>query len=200
MKAHFLQRQLYNHKNELHFKESNGKTDSLVIYWTGVGVNQVQNTEIVPVLKRLHDKYHCKIVYSSDKKGDEDFIEYRTWSRDTWEEEMCEADIAFRWHDTSQAQYLKDANKVLAYMGAGLPVVMNPTEAERLVVEDGVTGLFASTPGEFETQMVRLITDPALRRSIGEAAHRAVWPQYSLRTQVEEIKSLLSDLRSRNGA
>ena len=113
-RAHFLQRQLYNDKNEFDYKSSSLKKDSLMVYWTGVGVNQKQNIPILPTLKRLHDTYHCRIVYSSDTDPHIDFVEYRKWSRDRWEKELLEADIAFRWHDISVAQSLKDANKIMS--------------------------------------------------------------------------------------
>jgi hypothetical protein len=193
-RPYFLQRQLYNHGSEFNYKTANGKKDTLVIYWTGVGVNQKQNETILPVLKRLHDEFHCRIVYSSDEKGDVPFIEYRAWNRDAWEEELTEADIAFRWRDGSEEQRLKDANKIMAYMAAGLPVVCYPTESEKLVMQDGVTGMMAYTPEQFEQKMVELITHPRLRASIGKAAHDEVWSRYSLREQVEKIKGVLLHL------
>ena len=193
-RPHFLQRQLFNHGNEFNYKIANGKKDRLVIYWTGIGENQKQNEAILPVLRRLHDEFHCRIVYSSDAKGDVPFVEYRTWNRDAWEEELVQADVAFRWRDDSEAQRLKDANKVMAYMAAGLPVVSNPTASEKLVMEDGVTGMMAYSSAEFEQKMVELITHPGLRALIGNAAHDAMWSRYSLRQQVEDIKGVLLDL------
>lgn len=190
-RPYFLQRQIFNHGNEFNYKTPNGKKQSAVVYWTGIGENQNQNEMIIPVLKRLHDDFHCRIVYSSDTKGNVPFIEYRMWDRKGWEEELTEADIAFRWRDGSVHQRLKDANKVIAYMAAGLPVVCYPTEAEKLVMQDSVTGMMAYTPGEFERKMVELITHPELRASIGKAAHDEVWAKYSLRQQVEKIKGLL---------
>jgi hypothetical protein len=193
-RSYFLQRQIYNHANEFNHKTAGQKTDELVIYWTGIGENQTQNTPILPVLKRLHDEFHCRIVYSSDAKGDVPFVEYRAWNRDAWEEELTEADIAFRWRDGSEAQRLKDANKVIAYMAAGLPVVCYPTDSEKLVMQDGVTGMMAYTPAGFEQKMIELITHPELRASIGKAAHDEVWPRYSLRQQVETMTGILLEL------
>jgi hypothetical protein len=193
-RSYFLQRQIFNHANEFNYKTARQKTDELVIYWTGIGENQTQNTPILPVLKRLHDEFHCRIVYSSDAKGDVPFVEYRAWNRDAWEEELTEADIAFRWRDGSEAQRLKDANKVIAYMAAGLPVVCYPTDSEKLVMQDGVTGMMAYTPAEFEQKMIELITHPELRASIGKAAHDEVWLRYSLRQQVETMTGILLEL------
>jgi Glycosyl transferases group 1 len=198
-KPYFVQRQLFNHGNESSYKQTNGKTDSLLLYWTGVAVNQKQNEAILPALKRLHDVYKCRIVYSTDAPGNVPFIEYHAWNRDGWEQELTEADIAFRWHDASTEQRLKDANKVMAYMAAGLPVVFYPTDSEKLVVQDGVTGLMASSPKEFEEKMAELITHPDLRASMGKAAHDEMWSKFSLKSQVKKIKALLLELSQGKG-
>ena len=192
--THFLPRQIYNHGNELTYKQHTADGHSVVLYWTGVGANQKQNDAIISVLKRLHDSYKCRIVYSSDTAPKESWIEYRRWSRDGWEHELLEADIAFRWRDDSPEQTLKDPNKVLSYMAAGLPIVIYPTASEKMIVHDGENGFFADTPEMFEKKIVQLITDSSLRKRVGEAAHQEVWSRYSLRTQVEQIKEILLQL------
>lgn len=191
MRPYFLQRQLYNDRNEFVFKQHTEKTKGLVLYWTGVGLNQKQNDPILPALRRLCAKYACKVVYSTDAEGEHDFIEYRRWSRESWEAEMLEADIAFRWRDNSNMQRCKDANKVMSYMGAGLPVVVYPTESEKVIIEHAVNGFIALSEADFECCVEQLIMDAALRKRIGLRAHQDVWGRYSLRHHVEEIKGVI---------
>ena len=194
IKPYFLQRQLYNDLNEINYRDYSMQSEHPVIYWTGVTVNKPQNVPILPVLKKLKEQYGCRIIYSSDSIGNESFIEYRLWNRDTWEDELTEVDIAFRWRDTSNMQRCKDANKVMSYMGAALPVVIYPTESEKLVVKDGVTGFFTYSTEQFEETMIRLVKDPDLRKSVGLAAHREVWSKYSLKHHVAEIRQVLLSL------
>ncbi len=196
IQPYFLQRQLYNDRNESIFKQHNDRKDGLIIYWTGVSINQRQNEPIVPVLRELCRKNQCTIVYSTDAEGEHAFVEYRRWSRETWEREMLEADIAFRWRDSSSMQRCKDANKVMSYMGAGLPVVIYPTESEKRIIEHGVNGFFAFSVEEFGMHIERLITEPELRKRIGMRAHSDVWSRYSLRHQVQEIKTVVLGLAS----
>lgn len=196
IKPYFLQRQLYNDSNEIQYQNHNKSKINPIIYWTGVTANQSQNATILPILKRLKEQHGCRIVFSSDSIGKEDFIEYRLWNRDTWEDELSEVDIAFRWRDTSNMQRCKDANKVMAYMGAALPVVIYPTESEKLVVQDGVTGFLAYTPEQFEKTMIDLVKNPELRKKVGLAAHQEVWSKYSLKHHVEEIKRAILLLKS----
>jgi len=186
-----LPRQIYNDDNESHFKEATDAVDGVVLYWTGVSLNQPQNDAILPVLRRLKDRYGCRVVCDTDRKGEHDWIEYRTFDNATWSREMLVADIAFRWRDTSNLQHFKDPNKVLSYMAAGLPAVIHPTASERLVVKDGETGFFASTVDDFERVVTRLVLEPDLRRKVGEAAHVEVWEKYSLRKHVKCLRGHL---------
>lgn len=191
MRSLELPRQIFNDENESHFKEATDAIDGVVLYWTGTSLNQPQNDAILPVLRRLKDRYGCRVVYDTDRHGEHDWIEYRTFDNETWPREMLLGDIAFRWRDTSNLQHLKDPNKVLSYMAAGLPAVIHPTASERLVVRDGETGFFANTVDDFERVVTRLILEPDLRRKVGEAAHAEVWEKYSLRKHVKCLREHL---------
>ena len=194
IKPYFLQRQIYNDGNEHAFKTHSDRTEGLLLYWTGVNLNWSQNGPILPVLRYLCKKYNCRLLYSTNETGNEDGIEYRLWSRNTWEQELLEADIAFRWRDTSNWQRCKDANKLISYMAAGLPAVVYPTESEKFIIRNGMNGFIAYTPEEFGRVMERLITDPELRRTVGMNAHREVWSKYALRKQAEEIRNVILSL------
>jgi glycosyltransferase involved in cell wall biosynthesis len=194
-----LPRQIYNHDNEFHFKEATDATHGVVLYWTGVSLNQPQNDAVLPALRRLKDRHGCRVVYDTDQKGGHDWIEYRTFDNETWPREMLLADIAFRWRDTSNMQHFKDPNKVLSYMAAGLPAVIHPTASERLVVRDGETGFFADTVDEFERIVTRLVLEPELRRKVGKAAHAEAWEKYSLRKHVACLRGHLLQLMKERG-
>lgn len=188
MKPLELPRQIYNDANETLFKQPSTKTEGVVLYWTGVSLNQKQNEPILPVLKRMHDHYGARILYDTDQVGENDWIEYRMFDNKTWAKDILDADIAFRWRDTTNLQKFKDPNKVQGYMAAGLPVVIHPTASERLIVEDGKTGFFADSVAEFENILVRLIQNPQLRHEVGMSAHAAVWKQSSLKIHVESLR------------
>jgi glycosyltransferase involved in cell wall biosynthesis len=191
MKPLELPRQIYNDENETLFKQHSTNTGGVVLYWTGVSLNHKQNEPIVPVLKRMHERYGCRIFYDTDQVGTHDWIEYRMFNNETWAKDILDADIAFRWRDTSNLQRFKDANKVQGYMAAGLPVVVHPTASERLVVQDGKTGFFANSADEFEQILTRLIQEPNLRHHIGITAHATVWKQCSLKIHVECLRGHL---------
>lgn len=189
-----LPRQIYNDENEHIFKKATDRTEGVVLYWTGVWLNQPQNDPVLPVLKRMHDNYGCRILYDTNRVGEHDWIEYRMFSNETWYKDILDADVAFRWRDASNMQHFKDANKVQGYMAAGLPAVVHPTASEKLVVTHGETGFFAETPEAFEAILIRLVKEPELRRRVGQAAHKEVWAKCSLKKHVEAIREHLLEL------
>ncbi len=198
MTPFILERQIYNDWNRANFKRHNTRTSGLTILWTGVWLNAPENGPVLSVLEGLCKTHSCKVVYLTQPQGLTDgFVEYRRWTLETWERDLLEADISFRWWKDSNAQYLKDSNKVISYMAAGLPVVCRPTLSDMLVIEDGRTGFFAETQEAFGRLVERLILDPELRRSVGERAHEAVWSRYSLERHVEKLKGLIFELSGR---
>jgi glycosyltransferase involved in cell wall biosynthesis len=190
----YLPRQIYNDENEYSFKSPSLRNEGLTLYWTGVGLNQVQNLPLLPVLEQFHRKYGCRVVYDSDMKGDVPWIEYRKFDRLSWPNKILDADIAFRWRDNSNMQRFKDANKVLSYMAAGLPTIVFPTESEKVLVREGETGFFAYSIEDFSLKMERLILDFEMRSRIGYIAHAFVWKNFSLRSHVDLLKNHLLSL------
>lgn len=190
----YLPRQIYNDENEYSFKSPSPRNEGLTLYWTGVGLNQIQNLPLLPVLEQFHRKYGSRVVYDSDMKGDVSWIEYREFNRQSWPNKILDADIAFRWRDDSNMQRFKDANKVLSYMAAGLPTIVFPTESEKVLVREGETGLFAYSIEEFSSKMERLILDSEMRSRLGNNAHDFVWKRFSLRSHVAFLKKHLINL------
>ena len=81
----------------------------------------------------------------------------------------------------------KEAFKLKEYMAAGLPVVCSPVGHNCEVVENGVTGLFATTENEWVDALLRLVDDSGLRASMGAEGRRVVAERYSLPEQSERL-------------
>ncbi|EKD29118.1 MAG: family 2 glycosyl transferase [uncultured bacterium] len=199
LKTKFLFRQIFNDWNEFHFKQHTEKSEGLVIGWTGVSLNIDQNAEIKTVLEKLCKKYNSTISYLTDvikNDQDEEVFKYKLWSLETWEKDILEWDISFRWWLDSNHQRHKDSNKIISYMAAGIPVVCRPTNSDEEIIKNGETGFFANNICEFEEQLDNLIKNPKLRKYIGENAHKYVWQNYSLRKHVDEIKKTIEEIMS----
>lgn len=64
-------------------------------------------------------------------------------------------------------------NVVLEAMASGVPAIVSDAGGPKFLVEDGRTGLVASTPREFAAGVMKLERDAALRRIMGSLARKA---------------------------
>lgn len=76
---------------------------------------------------------------------------------------FCEAKSELKWFE---AGYL------------GVPTVAAATRTFREAIDDGVDGFVAATPDEWRDRLERLITDPDLRRRMGERARATALGRY----------------------
>ncbi len=81
---------------------------------------------------------------------------------------------------------------LLEGMASGLPVVATMVGAVPEVVQHSRTGLLVKTesPGELAEAMRKLLLDPALRRSLGEAGRQRVADCFSAQRMMEDYLSL----------
>jgi colanic acid/amylovoran biosynthesis glycosyltransferase len=88
------------------------------------------------------------------------------------------------------------SNAVLEAMACGLPVVTSDCGGMREAVTDGVEGLVAPVrdPDAMATALIRLASDPELRRSWGQAARQRVLNQFTLGRQIEDFISLFQSV------
>lgn len=94
----------------------------------------------------------------------------------------------------------KEGFKIKEYMAAGLPVVCSPIGHNLHVVEDGVTGLFASTEDQWVAALGRLMDDVELRARLGTSGRTRVELHWSLRAQAERLAEILRHLAPVRGA
>lgn len=85
------------------------------------------------------------------------------------------------------------ANSVLEALACGRAVLASDIPGNRSVIEDGVTGLLFSGPGDFADKAARLLGDPALRERLGEAG-RARASRFALQQEIERYLKLYVSL------
>ena len=70
--------------------------------------------------------------------------------------------------------------KIIQYQGVGVPVVCTPVGINKDLVEDGVNGLWATGPEEWEEKISFLIEHPDLREQMGLAGRRRVLEHFTI--------------------
>ncbi len=89
--------------------------------------------------------------------------------------------------------------KLIQYMACGLPVVGSPVGVNREIVTDDLTGYLASTPGQWEDALRRLVNDPERRARMGAAGRQRVEARYSLQACAPAVARWLLEAAGTTG-
>jgi len=88
----------------------------------------------------------------------------------------------------------KVSTKLLAYFGAGLPVVASDVTANRIYIRDGENGFLVGTLGQWEEKLTKLIEHPELRKSVGAKARESAEKEFSLDAALPRYLALFEKL------
>ena len=84
--------------------------------------------------------------------------------------------------------------KLIQYMACGLPVVASPVGVNREIVEHGVNGFLAETFDEWVVALRALLSNPALRESMGAAGRRKVEREFCLQVTAPRMVNLVQSV------
>lgn len=88
------------------------------------------------------------------------------------------------------------SNSILEYMGMHKPVIATANSGNAEVVEQGVTGFLIPprSPHALAEQVIQLLNNPDLARSMGEAGYQRLTEKFSLAQMVEAYEDLYFSL------
>jgi len=172
-------------------------SDHLDIVWIGSSSTQKYLEVALPFLERLADGFphlRLKIVADFDVPTSQLPTIAIPWSEETESEALVSAHIGIAPMPDNPWTRGKCGLKVLQYMAAGLPVVSSPAGVNGEIVEHGVTGFLAESPEEWQLAMDKLVRDPDLRETMGEAGRRQVIERYSVDVTYRKMAQALDTL------
>ncbi len=105
---------------------------------------------------------------------------HRFMPHDALVERLAAADIALYPYRDTPINRAKCSGKVIDYMAAGKAMVVSDVGMNRVYLERERSALL-TPPGDgaaFSEALLRLVNDPALRASLGEAAQQRVWREF----------------------
>ena len=88
--------------------------------------------------------------------------------------------------------YGKSGLKALQYMALGIPTVASAVGMNFKVIEDGISGFLVKNDDEWITAITRLIDDPLLRASVGDASRDRVLSTYSIKANQPTYLSIFN--------
>lgn len=88
----------------------------------------------------------------------------------------------------------KSGFKSIQYMAVGIPFVVSPVGACAEIGEPDVTHLAASSTADWVQALNVLLSDPSLRRQMGDAGRRHSLAHYTVATQADRLAAVLRGL------
>ena len=149
----------------------NGKVE---IFWTGSYYNSLKLLPLIPMLKKLNEKFplHLKVVCPIDAGFDPSFCSVIPWNEKTFFHHLASADIAlYPVGGNLDLERNKTAFKPLEYAAAKVPMVASPLGLTEFF-RDGQEVLLADSDEEWQAQLEKLITSETLRMQLAENAFK----------------------------
>lgn len=121
-------------------------------------------------------------------------LELIEWSEATEIAEVQRMDIGIMPLIDEPFERGKSGYKLIQYMACGLPVVASPVGVNSEIVIDGESGFLAADLEAWRAALMKLIADPRLRRSLGDAGRQRAEVHYSLASQAPRLVELFRSI------
>ena len=170
--------------------------DTVRLAWIGLASNLRYLEQLAPVFRRLVAVgIHFELRIISNRFPELSGVPWVPvpWSATGEGPALADCDVGLAPLTDDLWTRGKAGYRCIQYATAGLPTVASPVGANREVVLDGATGLWASTEDEWLSAIRRLCGDVGLRRLMGTAA-RAAARRFDLEDYGRRYSELLSGL------
>jgi glycosyltransferase involved in cell wall biosynthesis len=170
----------------------------VVVGWTGLSSNYRQLATAADGIARALRRTGARFLVISDAPPPPALAalrpEFVRWRAETEIADLARIDVGVMPLPDGPYERGKCAYKLIQYMALARPGVASPVGANCEVVSDGVDGFLPADAPAWEEAIARLVTDPGLRRQVGERARARVEGAYSLRAVLPRYKALIAEL------
>lgn len=168
---------------------------TITLGWTGSHSTLPFLQEIQGVLKQLAQKYSFRLVVISHTDALQMDIApaqliSQKWNADTEATDLHAFDIGLAPFPNTGWTPWRCHGKVLQYMAVGVPTIASSIGILPDYINDGINGLLASTPDEWETKLAFLIRNRMMRRALGLAGRRTIEDGYSAQVWAPRVQQL----------
>ncbi len=177
----------------------NGPTDRVVIGWMGSNTTAPYLKMVGDALAEVARRYRnveIRAIGGSYVPQISPSLTIRRWTLDNELGDLHGFDIGIMPMPDTEWTRGKCGFKALLYMSCGVPPVCSPVGVTTDIVQDGESGLLATTTREWVEKLSMLVEDPALRRRMGQAGRQTVEEKYSLTAHAPRfLETLVSTAR-----
>lgn len=153
------------------------------ICWSGPPSKIREVERMLPLLESIYPKHPFSLRIISGEKppslSTSIPLEWRPFAAADYRSSFQDSDIAFALYTDSTYGRCKGNYKVKTYLAAGCAVVTSPIGYNRVMIQQGINGFFASTPDEWKSAFLRLLRNPDERLSIRKAARETAVSKFS---------------------
>jgi glycosyltransferase involved in cell wall biosynthesis len=114
------------------------------------------------------------------------------WNQLSEVEDLLKIDIGIMPLPDDEWSKGKCGFKALQYLALNIPAVVSPVGVNTNIVEHGSNGFLASSSDEWRFYLQKLITDPKLRKEMGEKGRKKVENDYSVASNSAAFLSLFA--------
>lgn len=130
-------------------------------------------------------------------------VDYYEWGRNTYLEQMKQADIGIRPLIDEEWTRAKSHTSIVEFMALGIPVVVSPVGILEEVIEHGISGFHATNESEWKTCIERLLNNHEKLAQMGMAARKAIddhrlWNDQYAKGLIEIIKNSNEKQKAQN--
>ncbi|GGK57789.1 glycosyltransferase family 4 protein [Rufibacter glacialis] len=166
------------HHNRLKEQEN----EPVVIGWTGTHSTMKYLETIVPVLKKLEEKYSFLFLVISNKEPVFQLksLRYLPWNKDSEIEDLLRMNIGVMPLVDDQWAKGKCAFKALQYMALGIPALVSPVGMNTEVVDHGINGFICDEPSQWYSALEELLVNSSRRIELGKEARMKIESTYAV--------------------
>jgi glycosyltransferase involved in cell wall biosynthesis len=178
-----------------HLKTYPVQQERVTLGWIGDHGSIHYLEKMRPIFERIGEKYPhvaLKIVCDTFFDCDRMKVMKKNWSSEDEVADLQGFDIGLMPLVNDPWSWGKCGLKIIQYQGTGVPVVCTPVGVNRDLVEDGVNGFYAMTPGEWEERLSLLIENPQLREQMGREGRKRVLKNYTHQVCAPRLFSILN--------
>jgi glycosyltransferase involved in cell wall biosynthesis len=114
-----------------------------------------------------------------------------TWSESKEVEYITSSDIGVMPLFDTPWEQGKCGYKLIQYMACGLPSVATPVGANNCILQDGISGFFASNHEMWVDRLAKLLKNPQLRVNFGLSSRAIVEQQFCIQVTWQRLANLL---------
>ena len=170
----------------------------LTLGWSGSHSTSKYLHLLDDVLRELAQEidFQLKVIGDANFTMEGVDVSAQEWSEPTEVQDLQEIDIGLYPLPDEEWVLGKSGLKALQYMALGIPTLATGIGANSRIIQDGEDGFLVSDPREWKSCLLKLVSDPELRRRIGHRATRTVSERFSVRATKGTYLGLLDTVFS----